>query len=359
MIRDKATEILSQEGLQAFQVLQAKAVNSVTDRIFSLQDGYYQNLGAAGRQLCREELAFHLEFLRPVLEFGILQSMVEYLHWYKSVMTARARPNNFLQQSLDFLAEYFIENMPQAEGHKVADALTAARDSFLADRVCSIQPKIHNQPWSEAEKFEAALLAGDQQAAHSILNRCFEQGKNLIDVELHIVQPALYQIGDKWQNNLVSVAQEHMATAIAQSLITLMLHNYEPLPAIDKKVLLACVEGNNHALGLQMVAHAFLLDGWEVQLLGSNVPTDALLQQVENWQPDLIGLSLSFPHHISTAKLIIAQLTCCYALQRPAVMIGGLAFNPLHNLVDVVGAEIYGGDSKMAVAAANQFINKD
>ncbi len=196
-----------------------------------------------------------------MLEFGIIQPMLEYLYWYDAVVSARARDDNCLDQALQFLADYFDQNMSPEHGAQVVAAFAVVRKQYLTNCISSIQPKIVNKAWAETAQFEAALLAGDQKSAHSILNRCFEQGKTLIDIELHIVQPALYQIGDKWQNNQVSVAQEHMATAIAQSIITLMLHKSEPLPAIDKKVLLACVEGNNHALGLQMVAHAFLLAG--------------------------------------------------------------------------------------------------
>lgn len=358
MNKNSLLKTLSEEGLHAFKALQADAVNTVTDRIYTMDDSFYQHLGAEGRNVCREELAFHLEFLRPVLEFGFLQPMVEYLQWSYAVMSARAIPDKFLNQSLDCLADFFIANMSSNEGIKVADALAAARESYVSSGITCLQPRVNNKPWPETAAFESALLAGDQNVAHTILNQCFEQGKTLIDIELHIVQPALYGIGEKWQNNLVSVAQEHLATAIAQSLITVMLHNSEPLAAVDKRILLACVEGNNHAVGLQMVAHAFLLAGWEVQFLGSNVPTASLIQQVENWEPDLIGLSLSFPHQVAVAKSIISQLIQHYGIERPAVIIGGLAFNPLSSLVDVIGAELFGMDSKIAVTEANQFINK-
>ncbi len=53
MITDHAVEILSEEGLQAFQLLRTEAVSSVAERLFSMPDSYYQQLGIEGWQLCK------------------------------------------------------------------------------------------------------------------------------------------------------------------------------------------------------------------------------------------------------------------------------------------------------------------
>ena len=194
--------------------------------------------------------------------------------------------------------------------------------------------------------------------ALALLDRCIEQGNSLVEIELHIIQPALYDIGEKWQANQVSVAQEHMATAIALSVMTIILQKSQPLEANHKRVLLACVEGNNHAVGLQMVAHAFLLSGWDVQYLGSDVPSSALIQQTSHWKPDLIGLSISFPQQVRIAKAVMRELSENFNDNRPAVIIGGLAFNPLTALVDVVGADFFGNDAQSAVNSVSHLVNQ-
>ncbi len=75
---------------------------------------------------------FHLEFLRPALEFGVLQPMVDYLAWLSSVLSARAIPIEHLALSLDWLGEFFAEHMSAADGALVADVLKAAETKFLA-----------------------------------------------------------------------------------------------------------------------------------------------------------------------------------------------------------------------------------
>jgi methanogenic corrinoid protein MtbC1 len=190
------------------------------------------------------------------------------------------------------------------------------------------------------------------------LNGCLDAGKSLVEVELHVIEPALYDIGKKWQANQVTVAQEHMATAIVQSVMTNALLRSPPPSPLDKRVMLACVEGNNHAVGLRMVADAFLLSGWDVQYLGANVPTRALVQQVLEWKPDLVGLSVSFPQQLRVVKAAIGGLTEVLGNARPAVIVGGLAINRFKQLVDAVGADGSSADAQAAVDCAHRIIDQ-
>jgi methanogenic corrinoid protein MtbC1 len=212
------------------------------------------------------------------------------------------------------------------------------------------------QPWAETEAFESAILGGRQHEALALFNRCFDDGKGLIDIETNLVQPALYEVGMKWQSNQISVAQEHLATAIAQSVITVGLLRSPVGPMNGKRVLLACVQGNRHALGIRMVRDAFQLAGWDVQLLGADTPTASLVGHAVEWRPDLIGLSVSFPQQIRAAKDVIEQLRQQLGGACPPVMVGGLAINRFARLAQLVGADAYCTDPQEAVMYANRAV---
>jgi methanogenic corrinoid protein MtbC1 len=354
MNTNAALETLGADGLQRFHALRGDAVGAVTERFYATHGSAYEKFGPRGRDACREDLAFHLEFLRPVLEFGLLQPMVDYLRWLDSVLAARAIPSGHLALSLQWMAEFYAGRMEAAEGALVSGALHAALAKFLQAGEAP-SPKA-GAAWPEAAAFEAALLCGDQRAALALVNRCIDAGHGLVEVEMHLIQPALYHIGDQWQANQVSVAQEHMATAIAQSVMTAgLLRSAAPAP-LNRRALLACVEGNNHAVGLRMVADAFLLGGWDVQYLGANVPTSALVAQAAAWKPDLVGLSVSFAQQLPVVKAAIVQLDRRLGAARPAVMIGGLAINRFSPLAGVAGAEAYSPDASAALVEANRVI---
>lgn len=349
-------QTLDEAGLRAFQSLREAAVNDVTARFYAEQGALYARFGETGRAACREDLAFHLEFLRPVLEFGLLQPMVDYLRWLGSVLRARDIPADHLALSLEWLAGFFQAHLPGENGVRVVAALHAARDQFLATEASPLPPLQPPAPWAEAADFEAALLAGRQHDAQALIDGCLERGCRLVEVEIHVIEPALYSIGEKWQANQVSVAQEHMATAIVQSVMTVALLRCPPPPPNGKRVLLACVEGNNHAVGLRMVSDAFQLSGWEVQYLGANVPTAALVQQTLAWRPDLVGLSVSFPQQLRVVKAFIAALAGHLADERPGVIVGGLAIKRFSQLSASVGADTTSPDAQAAVASASHLL---
>lgn len=350
------TPALGPAGLARFQELRIDAINTVAERFYTNYGPVYARFGQKGREACRDDLSFHLEFLRPVLEFGLIQPMVDYLHWLAHVLSARGIPADHLPQSLDWLSEFFDTRMERPDADIVVMALQGTKTQFLdASPVHPVLPAMALENWPEWEAFESVLLAGDRRGAGGFLDRRLEQGCSLIDAEVRMIQPALYGIGQKWQSNQVSIAQEHLATAIAQSVMTQGLLKSEVPASNGRKVLLACVEGNIHSVGLQMVADAFQLAGWDVQYLGANVPTSALIQQVTQYKPDLLGLSVSFAQQLRVVREIMARLTQVQGTARPAVILGGLAINQFSRLAGELGADAWSPDAHSAVASAPNF----
>lgn len=354
---DLDTPVLSAAGLQHFHQLREEAISVVTERFYSTHNSIYAQFGQRGREACRDDLAFHLEFLRPVLEFGLIQPMVEYLRWLSTVLVTRDVPSGHLALSLDWLAEFFAAGMPQVEARCVIQALQNVKTCYLTAE--PLQPAIYAkmpESWPECARFESALLAGDRRGAGALIERCLEQGRGLVNVELHIIQPALYGIGRKWQNNEVSVVQEHLATAIAQAVMTAGLMSCSVPAPNGNKIVLACVEGNHHAVGLQMVADAYQLAGWEVQYLGADVPTSALLRYTAEYRPHLLGLSVSFAQQLRVVKDIISRLRITHGDARPGVIIGGLAINQFDRLAVQLGADATSYDAQSAVAAGSRYV---
>ncbi|MEO8751162.1 MAG: cobalamin-dependent protein [Casimicrobiaceae bacterium] len=352
---DIDTPCLAVAGLQRFEELRHQAIDTVTERLCAAHAAVYVQFGQRGREACREDLGFHLEFMRPVLEFGIIQPMVDYLRWLAVVLATRDIPAQHLALSLDLLAEFFAMHMEAADAEIVGGALRRTKARYLAADDAS--PAIYEMmpaAWPECEAFESALLAGDRNGALSLLDRRFEQGHGLVETELHMIQPALYEIGRKWQQNQVSVAQEHLATAISQSVMTHGLLQSKVPSANGRRVLLACVAGNNHALGLQMVSDAFHLAGWDVQYLGADVPTNALIRHIAQDGPHLLGLSVSFAHQLRVVKAITARLTQALGAARPPVIVGGLAINQFSRLAGLLGADGWSPDASAAVTFASK-----
>src|SRR5580692_10236441 len=97
---DTGAQLLRPEGLRRLLSLESDAIVSVTERLYDAHGSIYAQFGLHGREVCHDDLAFHLEFLRPVLEFGLMQQMVDYLVWLGSVLESRGVPSSHLALSL-------------------------------------------------------------------------------------------------------------------------------------------------------------------------------------------------------------------------------------------------------------------
>lgn len=162
----------------------------------------------------------------------------------------------------------------------------------------------------------------------------------------------MYEIGRLWQVSRVSIAQEHLATAVGESLMAQAFAGAEFAPPVKRRAIFACVQENHHVMGLRMVSDAFEVEGWEVQFLGADTPTRSLVEQVQRYRPDLVGLSVSLPSQISAARSAIERLRDVPGVGKPSILVGGLALNQLDELWRDLGADRWGANAKAALREA-------
>jgi methanogenic corrinoid protein MtbC1 len=338
---------LTPQGLEQFKQLHHKAVETITAQFYAAHGAEYTRFGDRGRKACREDIEFHLDFLRPVLELGDLQPYTDYLRWFDEVLTARHIPTEHVAETLRQLGDFFLDRIGGADGARISAALTTAATESLQGAEPGAASVV--EKWPEQDRFEAALLNGDRRQAIEIVSQLIKAGQSLIEIDVFLIQAALVSIGLKWQKNQVSVTQEHLATATAQTVMADSFSKSAFPPLNGKRVLLACIEGNEHAVGLRMVSDAFELDGWNVQYLGANAPTRALIEQVTDWKPDLVGLSISFPHQLSGTREAIMQMRTQLGDACPPIMIGAAAVNHFPALAQCIGADAHASDALAAL----------
>ena len=233
----------------------------------------------------------------------------------------------------------------------IVAALAAGKDA-LAVGISAPYQVVGPEKWEEADPYSTAALLGKHDDAVSLLEDAFARRDSLPGVAVHVIQPAMYEVGRLWQQNQVSVAQEHLATATSESWIAQSMPRSKAAPDNGKRAIFACLAGNHHGLGLRMVADAFELDGWAVDHLGTNTPVEALVTQVRDTRPHLVGFSAALPQHLLGLRLAIGQMRQTLGETCPRIAIGGLAINQFPGLAQWVGAEVLGTDALAAVAAA-------
>jgi len=185
-----------------------------------------------------------------------------------------------------------------------------------------------------------ATLAGNHgEALRVALDEGLHAGVSPSALQLRMILPAQREVGRLWQENVISVAQEHLATAVSQLVLS---HLYPHLPrphGNGTRVLVACVEGELHDMGARMGADFLEMAGFEVRFLGANVPVARLVEAMREEAPQLLGLSATMHFHLPALREAIGAVRSV-APMLPIVVGGGLceAVPSLEAELDVQGA---------------------
>ncbi len=169
-------------------------------------------------------------------------------------------------------------------------------------------------------RFLRAIIAGDFPQALLAAQQAREQGLAYLYEEL--VAGALAEVGRLWQAGKLSIAEEHIATAVAQSVLASFYPAF-PWSATGPRAIVACVEGERHELGARMAADLLAWEGWNVSFVGADVPFEAVLDHAARISPVFVGFSAALPKRIPALRQALVQLR--HRLPQVKVLVGGRA----------------------------------
>ncbi len=204
----------------------------------------------------------------------------------------------------------------------------------------------------------AALLTGDREGALRLAREAVTAGIPLLDVYCDVIQESLRKIGVLWQRDLISVASEHIATAIATANLATLQSEAPRAVKHSGRALVSGVDDEYHLVGAIIVSSALELAGWDVRFLGTDLPADAIVATVSSERPLLVGFSATLSTNVdSVAELIERTRALGAASWKPYVIVGGQAFLDAGDLWRIVGADALGRDARSAVELAERARN--
>jgi len=174
------------------------------------------------------------------------------------------------------------------------------------------------------QSYLSSLLSGKRVLCAEMAEKFLKNSVPVKEIYVRLFQRALYQVGQLWEQNRISVAAEHMATSITEGLMNRIYSDIVSEKRIGKKVILASVENEQHQVGAKMVADLFEIRGWDAFYLGANTPTQELIRFAKEIQPQVIGLSLSVYFHMEELEKMV--VTVREHFPEILILIGGQAF---------------------------------
>jgi MerR family transcriptional regulator, light-induced transcriptional regulator len=173
-------------------------------------------------------------------------------------------------------------------------------------------------------KYLNALLDGDKGRCTVMVQEYLGGDIEIYDLYINLLQRSMYEVGALWESNRISVAKEHLASSITESLLSLVYPRIFAADHLGKKAIVACVANEYHQLGGKMVADILELHGWDGYFLGANTPPEELLKLIDEKKPDLIGLSLAIYSNLDNL-LRVVEMVQTNSRGLP-IIVGGQAF---------------------------------
>jgi methanogenic corrinoid protein MtbC1 len=157
--------------------------------------------------------------------------------------------------------------------------------------------------------YAAALLMGDEIAAEIAIREAMEAKLSPAVIDDEIIAPALWLVGDLWERGEISVADEHLATEISMRVLALQ-REAERL-AVSRgtyRVMLATPAGELHVVALRMIGNLLRDSGYDVLMLGPDVPAGDLAASAGRYEPQVICLSTTMPGGTDRVLLAIDEV---------------------------------------------------
>jgi MerR family transcriptional regulator, light-induced transcriptional regulator len=167
-----------------------------------------------------------------------------------------------------------------------------------------------------------------------------------------VAAPTLEEIGHGWSDRSVSVAQEHMATAVFRRVLGWMLGVYQTTGAAHRLVV-ATPPGERHELGALMAAVSAAAEGWNVTYLGPDLPVEELLDAIGQTRAEAMALSLVQPGDERGVLSVLREIQAGLP-PRVALLVGGAGAQSFQAEIESAGVHLI--DSLAELRAALQRI---
>ena len=187
----------------------------------------------------------------------------------------------------------------------------------------------------------AAVLRATRRLDAVELQAVLEQSAVMLGAPVFIdevVAPALVRVGHGWAEGSVSVAQEHMATAVFRRVLGWLFQVYD-VRGTAPRLVVATPPTQVHEFGALMVAISAAADGWAVTYLGPDLPAADLVSAVG--QTSARAVAVSAVYVPEGADLLAALREMRAALpERVPLLVGGAATSEIAAEAEAAGARV-------------------
>ena len=197
--------------------------------------------------------------------------------------------------------------------------------------------------------YQQRMLKSIEEFNEQKLGTTYNEALSIYPVDMvteQVILPLLTTLGERWQEREAGIAEEHFFSAFLRNKLGARLH-HESNRSRGKKILVSCLPGEYHELGVLLFCIAAIGHGYQILYLGTNLPPSQLLKVVE--RTDVSAVLLSGTSTTAWEKEIEKELKENIKLLEIPFMFGGELSEKHKDSLESLGAYVLGADHVIAM----------
>jgi methylmalonyl-CoA mutase cobalamin-binding domain/chain len=202
------------------------------------------------------------------------------------------------------------------------------------------------------------VLDGDGAALRGHTEALLRRGVSAHDILHKGMVSAMEVVAERFKAGEAFIPEVLLAArAMNEGLLLLEPHLAGQTTDAGHRVLIGTVHGDMHDIGKNMVAIMLRGVGFEVRDIGVNIPAEDFVRQVDEYQPEVLGLSALLTTTMPEMRKVIEALEAKALRDRVKILVGGAPLN--QKFADDIGADAYARDAGEAVDVARSLVGTD
>jgi methanogenic corrinoid protein MtbC1 len=206
-----------------------------------------------------------------------------------------------------------------------------------------------------SDKLVSAIADMREEEALAMVKEMVEGGVEPVSI-LDAAREAMGIVGQRYEKGVYFLPELMLSGEMLSQITDILKPELAKLPEIKRhgKVLIGTVKGDIHDIGKNIVTFMLDVNGFDVLDLGVDVSPQQFVEAIQDFEPQVIGLSGFLTLAFDTMKETVEAIEAAGLRDGVKIMIGGGQVN--EEIQKYAGADAYGRDAMAGVTLAHKWV---